>query len=209
MNETPNENMNETPNEKVEKVQFEGVIDQERVFINDKDCIKEFYNSSYIGTLEKNSEGEEILVLGPLEVLLLCERNRILLYKNNDKNSDLYDFEALLTHFIQFDDNLWRKYVIYMDLRKRGYIVREGYGEGIDFRVYKRGADFEKDSAKFLIYPVFEGYPIDLKELDKMSRVAMSSRKDLIVATVDRLSKPIYYSVNKFEIMNKVEKDEA
>ncbi|MFW9951456.1 MAG: tRNA-intron endonuclease family protein, partial [Candidatus Thorarchaeota archaeon] len=66
----------------------------------------------------------------------------------------------------------------------------------------------EKDAAKFLIYPVFEGTPIELKELDKMSRVALSSRKDLIVATVDRLSKPIYYSVNKFEIINKVEINE-
>jgi len=36
----------------------------------------------------------------------------------------------------------------------------------------------------------------------------MSSRKELIVSTVDRLSKPIYYSVKKFEIMNKVEKEE-
>ena len=200
--------MNETPNEKVEKVQFEGIINHEKVIITDKDCTEEFYRNSYIGTLEKNSEEGEILVLEPLEVLLLCERNRILLYKDNDKNSDLYDFEGLLIYFTQFDDKLWRKYIIYMDLRKRGYIVRAGYGEGIDFRVYKRGADVEKDSAKFLIYPVFEGTPIDLKELDKMSRVAMSSRKDLIVATVDRLSKPIYYSVKKFEIMNKVEKNE-
>ncbi len=200
--------MNETPNEKVEKVQFEGVIDNEKVIITDEDCIEEFYRGSYIGTLEKNSDGGEILVLGPLEVLLLCERNRILLYKNNERNSDLYDFEGLLIYFTQFDDKLWRKYIIYMDLRKRGYIVRTGYGEGIDFLVYKRGADFEKDSAKFLIYPVFEGTPIDLRDLDKMSRVAMSSRKDLIVATVDRLSKPIYYSVKKFEIMNKVEKNE-
>ncbi|MHA1241201.1 MAG: tRNA-intron lyase [Promethearchaeota archaeon] len=200
--------MNETPIEKVEKVQFEGVIDHEKVFITDKDCIEEFYRKAYIGTLENNSEGEEILVFGSLEVLLLCERNRILLYKDNDSNSELYDFEALLIYFTQFDDNLWRKYIIYMDLRKRGYIVRAGYGEGIDFLVYKRGADFEKDSAKFLIYPVFEGSPIDLRELDRMSRVAMSSRKELIVSTVDRLSKPIYYSVKKFEIMNKVEKEE-
>ena len=200
--------MNETPNEKVEKVQFEGVIDHEKVIITDNDCTEEFYRNSYIGTLEKNSEGVEILVLGPLEVLLLCERHRILLYKNNDRNSNLYDFEGLLIYFTQFDDKLWRKYIIYMDLRKRGYIVRTGYGEGIDFLVYKRGADFEKDSAKFLIYPVFEGSPIDLRELDRMSRVAMSSRKDLIVAAVNRLSKPIYYSVKKFEIMNKVEKNE-
>ena len=92
-----------------------------------------------------------------------------------------------------------------MDLRKRGYIVRTGYGNGIEFRVYKRGADFEKDTAKFLIYPVFEGTPIELRDLDKMSRVAMGSRKDLIVATVDRLSKPIYYSVKKFQILNNEE----
>ncbi|MHA1460376.1 MAG: tRNA-intron lyase [Promethearchaeota archaeon] len=202
--------MNETSNEKVvEKAQFEGIIENENVIISDKEGIKEFYNNSYIGTLDKNSENEEILVLGPVEVLLLCERNRILLYLDNNKEDiNLYDFEGLLTYFTQFDDRLWQKYTIYMDLRKRGYIVRSGYGEGLDFRVYKRGADFEKDSAKFLIYPVFEGYPIDLKELDKMSRVAMSSRKDLVVATVDRLSKPIYYSVNKFEIMNKIEKSE-
>ena len=30
-------------------------------------------------------------------------------------------------------------------------------------------------------------------------------RKDLVVATVDRLSKPVYYSVKKFQIMNKEE----
>jgi len=197
--------MNEKTNEKPEKIQFEGTIKDENVIISDKECIEEFYKGSYIGTLVKKDDAEDILVLEPIEVLLLCERNRILLYLENDKKNALYDFEGLLEYFSQFDDRLWQKYIIYMDLRKRGYIVRAGYGEGIDFRVYKRGADFEKDSAKFLIYPVFEGYPIDLKELDKMSRVAMSSRKDLIVATVDRLSKPIYYSVTKFEIMNKIE----
>ena len=201
--------MTEEPNEKAEKAQFEGIIEKDKVIISNQDGIEEFYTNSYIGTLTKNSESKEILVLGPVEVLLLCERNRILVYQDNNKeDNNLYDFEGLLTYFTQFDNRLWQKYIIYMDLRKRGYIVRNGYGEGIDFRVYRRGADFEKDSAKFLIYPVFEGYPIDLKDLDKMSRVAMSSRKDLVVATVDRLSKPIYYSVNKFEIMNKREEDE-
>lgn len=200
--------MNEKTNEKPEKVQFEGIIKDNKVVISDKECIEEFYKGSYIGTLVKNDDAEDILVLEPIEVLLLCERNRILLYLENNNKNALYDFESLLSYFAKFDDRLWQKYIIYMDLRKRGYIVRAGYGEGIDFRVYKRGADFEKDSAKFLIYPVFEGYPIDLKELDKMSRVAMSSRKDLIVATVDRLSKPIYYSVTKFEIMNKIDTNE-
>jgi tRNA-intron endonuclease len=197
--------MTEDTTEKTEKVQLEGIIENDKVKLFDERAIEEFYNTSYIGTLEENSENQSILVFDPIEVLLLCERNRILLWEENDKNKTLYDFESLITYFTQFDDRLWYKYIIYMDLRKRGYIVRTGYGDGIEFRVYKRGADFENDSAKFLIYPVFEGSPIELRDLDKMSRVALGSRKDLIVATVDRLSKPIYYSVKKFQILNKEE----
>ena len=201
-------NMTEDLTEKPEKIQLEGIVEQDKVQISDEKGIEEFYNTSFIGTLEKKDNEQQILVLNPVEVLLLCERKRVLLWEENDKNNPLYDFESLLTYFIQYDDRLWHKYIIYMDLRKRGYIVRTGYGEGIDFRVYKRGADFENDSAKYLIYPVFEGQPIELRDLDKMSRVAMSSRKDLLVATVDRQSKPIYYSVKKFEIINKEEAED-
>ncbi|MFX0105056.1 MAG: tRNA-intron lyase [Candidatus Hodarchaeota archaeon] len=197
--------MTEDSTEKPEKIQLEGIIEKDKVIITDIKGIEEFYNTSYIGSIEKDSKGQEILIIDAIEALLLCERNRILIWEDNDKNKKLYDFESVLTYFTQFDEKLFHKYIVYMDLRKRGYIVRTGYGNGLDFRVYKRGADFEKDSAKFLIFPVFEGDPIELRDLDKMSRVAMSSRKDLIVATVDRLSKPIYYSVKKFQILNKGE----
>ena len=197
--------MTEESTEKTEKIQLEGVIEENKVIISDKNGIDEFYNTSYIGTIEETEDHQEILVLNSTEVLLLCERNRILIWENNDKSKKLYDFESLLIHFTQYDERLWQKYIIYMDLRKRGYIVRTGFGGGIEFRVYKRGSDFENDTAKYLIYPVFEGNPIELRDLDKMSRVALGSRKDLIVATVDRLSKPIYYSVKKFQILNKEE----
>jgi len=201
--------MTENTDEKVEKNQFTGFIEKDTIIIIDEEAIDEFYNASYIGTLKSEAEGEARLIFNPIETLLLFERNRILVYHNNDTAKEQYSFEEILTYFSQYDDNLWQKYIIYMDLRKRGYIVRAGYGEGIEFRVYKRGADIEKDSAKYLIYPVFEGSPIELRDLDKISRVALGSRKDLIVATVDRQSKPIYYSVNKFEIINNVEiKDE-
>ncbi|MBN1802983.1 MAG: tRNA-intron lyase [Candidatus Lokiarchaeota archaeon] len=201
--------MSDKSPEKPEKLQFEGVIKDDKVIISNREAIEEFYKNSYIGNIQKEGQPDEILVLEPMETLLLIERCRILLWKNNDKNGDLFNFETILEHFTRYVERLWQKYIIYMDLRKRGYVVRTGYGEGIDFRVYKRGANVENDSAKFLIYPVFEGDPIELRDLDKISRVAMSSRKDLIVATVDRLSKPIYYSVKKFQIMNKLEKLES
>jgi len=201
--------MEEKSSNNLEKVQIKGILKNDKVIILDPKGIEEFYENSYIGSIEKDDNGNEVLVLEAIEILLLIERQRILFYEDNDQNKAQYTFESALEYFTQFDERLWQKYIIYMDLRKRGYIVRAGYGEGIDFRVYKRGADVEKDSAKFLIYPVFEGDPIELKDLDKISRVALSSRKDLIVATVDRLSKPIYYSVNKFQIINNVEIDES
>ena len=187
----------------IEKAQFEGIIKEDKVIISDSEGIDEFFRNSYIGNLEQTEEGQETLVLDPIEVLLLIERNRLLIWENNNKNQEQYNFEKLLEYFIQYDNRLWQKYTIYMDLRKRGYIVRPGYGDGIEFLVFKRGANFEEDAAKYLIYPVYEGTPIELRDLDKISRVAMSSRKDLIVATVDRLSKTIYYSVKKFQLMNK------
>lgn len=199
--------MTEKATEKAEKTQIEGKITEDKVVITSAEGIEEFYKTSYIGTLEKNEEGEEILMLDPMEVLLLLERRRLLLREDNDKSNQLLDFEALLTYFAKYDDRVWHKYIIYMDLRKRGYIVRLGYGNGIDFRVFKRGADYENESAKFLIYPVFEGSPIELRDLDMISRVALSSRKDLIVATVDRLSKPIYYSVKKFQLTSILKED--
>ena len=186
----------------IEKAQFEGIIKEDKVNISDSEAIDEFFRNSYIGNLEQIEEGQETLVLDPIEVLLLIERNRLLIWENNNKNQEQFNFEKLLEYFTNYDNRLWHKYVIYMDLRKRGYIVRPGYGEGIEFLVFKRGANFEEDSAKFLIYPIYEGTPIELRDLDKISRVAMSSRKDLIVATVDRLSKTIYYSVKKFQLMN-------
>lgn len=186
----------------IEKTQIEGILKEDKVFVSDKEGIEDFYKNSFIGTLEQDERGNDLLILEPIEVLLLCERKRLLLWEKNDKENSQYDFEKLMDYFTQFDEKLWHKYIIYMDLRKRGYIVRTGYGDGIEFRVYKRGANFEEDSAKYLIYPVYEGTPIELKDLDRISRVAMSSRKDLVVATVDRVSKPIYYSVKKFQILN-------
>jgi tRNA-intron endonuclease len=185
-----------------EKIQVEGILEKDKVIVTDEDAIEEFYKGSYMGTTEER-DGEEVLVLLDIETLLLYERNRIYIWKDNDKDEELYDFEGLLTYFTQYNKDLWKHYIIYMDLRRRGYIVRSGYGDGILFRVYKRGADFTEEAAKYLIYPVFEGNPIALRDLDKNSRIALKSRKELIIATVDRLSRPIYYNVKKFEILNR------
>ena len=94
----------------IEKAQFEGIIKEDKVIISDSEGIDEFFRNSYIGNLEQTEEGQETLVLDPIEVLLLIERNRLLIWENNNKNQEQYNFEKLLEYFIQYDNRLWQKY---------------------------------------------------------------------------------------------------
>ena len=100
--------MTEKANEKAEKLQIEGILEKDRVIISDRNGIDDFYKNSYIGTLEEDEKGNEILILEPIEALLLCERHRILLWENNDKSKNQYDFESLLIYLTDFDERLWQ-----------------------------------------------------------------------------------------------------
>lgn len=183
-----------------EKRLFRAFLRDDKAIIEDQDGINEFFDNSYLGNKETDDE-KDILILEPIEVLLLHERDRIYIVKDDStEEKDLLSFEDLLIYFSKWNKNLWQKYVVYNDLRKRGYFVRAGYGEGFEFRVYKRGADFATEPAKYLIYPIFEGTPINLNELDKITQTSISSRKELVIAAVDRLSKPIYYLVKKIAL---------
>ncbi len=183
-----------------EKRLFRAFLRDDKAIIEDQDGINEFFDNSYLGNKETDDE-KDILILEPIEVLLLHERDRIYIAKDDStEENDLLSFEDLLIYFSKWNKNLWQKYVVYNDLRKRGYFVRAGYGEGFEFRVYKRGADFTTEPAKYLIYPIFEGTPINLNELDKITQTSISSRKELVIAAVDRLSKPIYYLVKKIAL---------
>ena len=78
--------MTEDSTEKIEKIQVEGIIERDKVVITDKKGFEEFYSTSYIGTIEKKNNDQDVLVIDAIEVLLLCERNRILLWEDNDVN---------------------------------------------------------------------------------------------------------------------------
>jgi tRNA-intron endonuclease len=87
-------------------------------------------------------------------------------------------------------------YLAYRDLRSRGYVVREGFGLGVDFRVYERG-DYGKDTAKYLILSIQEGKPISLEDLAKALQQCQSLKKELVLAVMNRRGEVVYYSVSK------------
>ncbi len=67
--------MTEKATDNSEKTQFEGTIESDKVILIDKNAIDEFYFNSYIGTIEESGSSETKLILDPIEVLLLSERN--------------------------------------------------------------------------------------------------------------------------------------
>ena len=79
------------------------------------------------------------------------------------------NFQRLLQHLKSVEENAWAEYLTYRDLRSRGYVVREGFGLGVDFRLYERGG-YGKETAKYLILSIQEGKPISLEYLTRVLR---------------------------------------
>ena len=122
--------MQEPPTEEEQLRPFKGVLEDGKVRVADRDRFAELEEPGY-GT----REGHE-LVLRDYEALYLAYGKKMLL---EDKSGKEVTFEGLAEIAQKNAMDSWTKFVIYRDLRSRGYIVREGFGFGTDLRVYERG----------------------------------------------------------------------
>jgi tRNA-intron endonuclease len=137
------------------------------------------------------------LALAFYEVLFLLGKETIEL--EYEKNGEKLGFQDVLERFQSVDKDAWVRYLIYRDLRSRGYVAREGFGLGIDFRVYKRG-DYGKETAKYLIFGIQEGQPVTVEELARTQRYVQSLKKDLVLAVINRRGEIVYYSLSQLTL---------
>ncbi|MFW9955561.1 MAG: tRNA-intron lyase [Candidatus Thorarchaeota archaeon] len=132
------------------------------------------------------------LQLEPVELLHLLERKRITLA---NAAGETIGSAHIIKELLAKDPDLWIRYLVFRDLRSRGYAVRQGFGSGIGFRVYSRGERPGSSTASQLIYVLKEGVPISLQELDAVTETALSARKFLLFALVDQNGEVNYYRV--------------
>ena len=135
----------------------------------------------------------DVFTLAFYEALYLVDKE---LLEVKDKKGDDADFQALLQAYEQTDKNAWVNYLVYRDLRSRGYVVREGFGAGTDFRVYERGA-YGKDTASYMVLGTQEGKPLPIDDLTKTVQHCQSQKKELILAVMNRRGEIVYYSVSQ------------
>ncbi|NHI93647.1 MAG: tRNA-intron lyase [Candidatus Lokiarchaeota archaeon] len=178
---------------KEEKETYQGKFSDDKIIILPPDSTN-LHEKGYYGTLDEKNN----LILEPVECLLLIERKRLELY---DEKKQLMTLQKLIEIFIKKSPNdFWTNYLVYKDLRNRGYIVKKGVSLDTAFRVYKRGAKIGEDTSKFLVTVIIEGTPISLTNLDEIVISAKSVRKNLILAVVDRQGEVTYYNCSSFEI---------
>ncbi len=131
------------------------------------------------------------------ETLFLLSKDIIEL--EDEENGKKIDFQCLLERFQAVDKDAWVRYLIYRDLRSRGYVAREGFGLGIDFRVYERG-EYGRETAKHLIFGIQEGQPVLVEELARTQRYVQSLKKNLVLAVINRRGEIVYYSLSQLTL---------
>lgn len=180
---------------------IDGIFKNNKIKILNSPTAQSLYEKNYFGTLLPNNS----LELDVLEALLLIERSRINIFDENKKEMTA---EQILSIVVEEDPRIWVKYLVYRDLRQRGYMVRLGYGEGIDFRVYPRGSTRTEAIAKYFIYILDEGNSVQLQNLDQITQQTLNARKKLIIVTLDRLGDPTYYHLEQTKLPKNSKKED-
>lgn len=163
-----------------------GVLTKKGVRVAEKSSIDSLSQRGY-GTAE-----EDVFTLTFYEALYLLDKK---LLEVKDEKGEKADFQKLLQRYEYADENTWVKYLVYRDLRSRGYVVREGFGADIDFRIYERGA-YGKDTAQYLVLSTLEGKPLLVQSLLNAVQQCQSQKKELLLAVMNRRGEVVHYSVS-------------
>jgi tRNA-intron endonuclease len=105
-------------------------------------------------------------------------------------------FDSLLNALVKSDKDVMTNFLIYRDLRSRGYVAKEGFGFGNDFRVYERG-EFQKKPARYVIFGISEGTNIKARAFGEAVAQVEKMGKEAVIAVIERRGEVIYYKASK------------
>jgi tRNA-intron endonuclease, archaea type len=179
--------MEEAVAPEAEVVPFSAVLRGGDTLVTDRDRFGELEESGY-----GSRQGKE-LALRDYEALYLLYAKKL---DVKDEMGKRVTFEKLAELTQGRASDSWTKFMIYRDLRSRGYVVREGFGFGTDLRVYERG-DYPKKPAKYVVFALDEGIEKGIGDLQKSVREMAKMGKEAIIAVIERRGEVIYYKVSK------------
>ena len=136
------------------------------------------------------------LKLDPYETIILLERNRIEVIDSNSKKLELSEVVAFFSNNIP---NFLVHYLLYKDLRGRGYVIKRHSKNNKYFELYERGATPNNAKHLALVVPMVEGVLFNIDDIDNIVSESKTISKQLIFAVIDSLGDVSYYSVSELE----------
>ena len=176
---------------------IQGVLIKNQIMVLNPDSQRDLEQKGY-GEFEKNK-----FYLKSFESLYLLYTGALTLFKGKKK----VDFDSLMQICKKNDEGILTKFLVYRDLRTRGYTVKDGFGFGSDFRVYSKG-DFGEKGAKFLVFGLSEGKQEKIGKLQKKIEEITKMGKEPIIAVIERRGEIIYYKITRMNFYQNKQKIE-
>ena len=130
----------------------------------------------------------KIYTLDMYEATYLCEKNKIEIIKN--KKNICFDEISAMKKFN------FLNYIVYQDLKSKGYNVKSGIKYGSTFRVYNKGIREDKEHSLWLVEPIQDKEIIKMKDISGKTRIAHSTNKKILFAIVDSENSVTYIESN-------------
>ena len=150
-------------------------------------------NGGSLGELRERGFGEPRdgdLVLSPYEAFYLIEKGKLRIL--DPKGGGELSLEEVVRRLSRGKAEVWLKYLVFKDLRDRGYIVRDF--RGMNLEVYGKGPQ------RRVVRIIYEGGEASLDELRRALRASAKSGRELILAVVDRRTDIVYYSLGELKL---------
>ena len=153
---------------------------------------RELYREGFYGKplgipKPKSADFDVPLILDIIEAVYLVEKGRLEVIKGKEKMG----LDELMEYAEANYDRFRERYLVYRDLRDRGYVVTPGIKFGSDFAVYRFGPGLEH--APFIVQVKSRDERLSALEVIRSGRLATTVRKHFTIAIPDVKSGRVSY----------------
>lgn len=183
---------------------WEGELVGERVIIWDSSA-KYLYEEKGYGKPVPLEEANR-LELDLIEATYLLEKGELKIYVRENDKKRMLKVEDMMKIGEEKVKDFHTQYVVYSDLRNKGFLVKTGFKFGAHFRVYEKGVKIKHgpkapfEHTKFVVHAVPEEAAFSLPEMSRAVRLAHSIRATFIWAVVDRENDITYYEIKRIKL---------
>ncbi|UCE74846.1 MAG: tRNA-intron lyase [Methanomassiliicoccales archaeon] len=172
-----------------------GELIEDFVAVKDEKEASQIYNKGCYG--QPQSGGA--LKLSLIEAVYLFEAKRVEIKRKNRRMSFVQLFRYANKRYPDFEI----RYIVYRDLRMRGYVVKPDI-QPAHFRVFPRGGRPSKTPSRFWVLAASERGMFDLEDMVSQMRRVQKARKRLLIGIVDEEGDLTYYQARLMRPKGKV-----